>query len=164
MYKKKLQRILIELYFNKNISSSKFLVLSNKLEKISEGDALAILYEGPSLAAAKAFFQNSFFSEPLETTIKSKPFLALKKYTGIKSITDLTKRIKLQKGILTSSSKDSPEWNAAKKQINALRLQRAKILGIQTGVTVPSVYAGKKLATRNYNQKEIKNAYNRNRY
>jgi len=158
MYKKILQKNLIELYFNKNISSSKFLVLSNKLEKISEGNAFDILSEGPNLAA------KSFFQEPLETVLKSKSFAAMKRLTGIKGITDLTQRIKLQKGILSVSSKGSPEWKAAKKQLDTLRFQRAKILGIQTGVVVPSVYVGKKLSTRGYNQKEIKNANNRNRY
>lgn len=159
MYKKKLQRILIELYFNNRISSEKFLIFNNKLEKISERTAFKILYEGPSLAAAK-----TFFTEPLETVLKSKSFAAMKRLTGIKSISDLTRNIKLQRGILSTSTKGSPEWNAAYKKMNLLRLQRAKILGIQGGVVTPTTYVGTKLATRGYDQKEIKNANNRNRY
>ena len=77
---------------------------------------------------------------------------------------DLTNLIQTQKDILNSSVKGSTEWNNAKKLLFNLQAKRAGLLGLQGSAVSSTAYGLKKLATRGYDQKEIRNAYNRNRY
>jgi hypothetical protein len=158
MYKERIQNIFLELYINNKISSDKFLSLSKKLTKVSEGTALDLLIEGPFSGIS------TFLKKSLDKALLSKPAVAVYKATGVTKLKDLTNLIQTQKDILNSSVKGSTEWNNAKKLLFNLQAKRAGLLGLQGSAVSSTAYGLKKLATRGYDQKEIRNAYNRNRY